>query len=111
MSLVSEKYPDIVFFVFSDDPAGARKEVTLPYERIVCVDLLAAQGNLQSLADFYLMYACDHAIIGNSTFSWWAAWLGDREEKTVIAPGGVSPWGDDWIPPQWVTLDIKGCNE
>lgn len=111
IDVISERYPDIVFFVFSDDPAGARKAVTSPDKKIVYVDLLAAQGNLQSLTDFYLMYMCDHAIIGNSTFSWWAAWLGDHEEKSVVAPGGVSPWSEDWLPPHWLTLDIKGCKE
>ena len=109
--LVSRKYPDIVFFVFSDDLAGARKEVMSPDHKMVYVDLPNTQGNLQSLADFYLMYACDHAVIGNSTFSWWAAWLGEQAEKTVVAPDGVSPWGVDWIPPPWLALDITDCEE
>lgn len=111
IGIVSEKYPDIVFFVFSDDPGGARKEVISLDKKIIYVDLSAAQGNLQSLADFYLMYACDHAIIGNSTFSWWAAWLGEQSERTVVAPGWVSPWGADWLPPHWFVLDINDCKE
>jgi hypothetical protein len=110
INVISDKFQDIVFFVFSDDPVGAKKEVTSMGNKIVYVDLSVARGNLQSLADFYLMYNCNHAIIGDSTFSWWAAWLGDYEGKIIVAPTGF-PWGKDWIPPHWISLDITGRNE
>ena len=60
------------------------------------------------MEDFALMSACDHHIIANSTFSWWAAWLDPKPGKRVIAP---RQWGfpdarfkmvpDDLIPPEW----------
>ena len=34
--------------------------------------------------DMYILSMCDHNIIGNSTFSWWSAWL--RGHGRVIAP-------------------------
>lgn len=105
--VVSEKLPDVVFFVFSDDPVEVKRRVCAPGNTMVYVDLPETQGNVQSLTDFYLMYVCDHAIIGNSTFSWWAAWLGDSEAKIVVAPGGVSPWGEDWLPPHWRVVAPK----
>lgn len=107
IKIIEDKYPDISFFVFSDHQAVARTELNFLGVNTTFVDIPDAQGNTQSLIDFYLMYSCDHAIIGDSTFSWWAAWLSDFENKTIIAPRGLSPWGDDWIPPHWLTVDFK----
>ncbi len=53
-----------------------------------------------------LMKACKHAIIANSSYSWWAAWLNDYKEKIVIAP---SPWmndNDDIICEDWIKIGI-----
>lgn len=98
------RHPDIRFFVFTDNHAAARFELQDIGEGVEFVALKEAVGDFNSLNDFYLMYSCDHAIIGDSTFSWWAAWLGDRAEKMVIAPQGLSPWGADWAPSHWIKI-------
>jgi hypothetical protein len=99
------KFPGIRFYVFSDHYSSARHELSHICDELHFVELEESVGDMASLNDFYLMYACDHAIIGNSSFSWWAAWLGDPANKTVVAPRGLSPWGDDWLPPHWLALD------
>jgi hypothetical protein len=38
------------------------------------------------IEDFVLMMLCDHQIISNSTFSWWAAWLNPNAGKKITAP-------------------------
>lgn len=99
------KFPSIRFYVFSDHQPSARDELSGICDELHFVELEESVGDMASLNDFYLMYACDHAIIGDSTFSWWAAWLGDAGDKFVIGPRGLSPWGDDWLPPHWLALD------
>ncbi len=38
-------------------------------------------------ADMVMMQRSRCLIMANSTFSWWAAWLSDRKDRIIIAPG------------------------
>jgi hypothetical protein len=106
ISKIRTKSEKINFFVFSDDNNFARNLLeNIIDSHFIFVDLQASQGNIQSFNDFYLIYICNNAIIGDSTFSWWASWLSDSKKKYVIAPRGLSPWGADWIPANWIAVD------
>ena len=56
--------------------------------------------------DFRLLTNCRDFIVANSSFSWWAAWLGKDSEKTVVAPAvwaNDPEWDtDDIVPPDWI---------
>jgi hypothetical protein len=51
------------------------------------------------------MQKCDHFIIANSTFSWWAAWLNSNPNKRIVAPSNwfiptkslIDLYPNDWI--------------
>ena len=84
ISLVRNGCPHCHFLIFSDDPQWARAELQLePSATFVTGN---AERPEQDLA---LMSACKHHIIANSSFSWWAGWLGDSPDQIVIAP---TPW-------------------
>jgi len=67
------------FFIFSDDPAAARRE--LGHWDATCF----IEGNTKE-EDLHLMSLCRHTIIANSSYSWWAAWLNANPSKKVFAP-------------------------
>ena len=64
-------------------------------------------GELSAISDLFLMRNCHHAIISNSTYYWWGAWLQvkDQSKHYVIAP-------DNFINPdtpckEWEILTLK----
>lgn len=91
-------------FVFSDDPQWAKDNLPLPVEKVV-VDFNGPETDFE---DMRLMSLCQHNIIGNSSFSWWAAWLNQTPDKRVAGP--TSWFGDpklqnpDILPPDWMRI-------
>jgi hypothetical protein len=60
--------------------------------------------------ELFLMASCTHHIISNSTFAWWGAWLGEKQDTAIIAPevwfGNLFPEGyaEDIVPERWVKV-------
>jgi hypothetical protein len=42
--------------------------------------------NLTAIEQLAIASLCDDFIISNSTFSWWCAWLGEKESSKIIRP-------------------------
>jgi Glycosyl transferase family 11 len=97
------------FFCFGDNPDWIRERWKFPYP-VHFVDHVRAQE--QAYEDLALMNACKHFIIGNSTFSWWGAWLSRHPGKYVVAPAseGKLAWGSEkgLLPASWDVLKIEG---
>lgn len=68
------------FFIFSDDPTACRRDFTGDDLEII------PDAQATPLADLHLMSLASHHIIANSSYSWWAAWLGKKDGQCVIMP-------------------------
>ncbi len=102
------------FFIFSDRPAQTEALLAplMQGEPYTVVRHNAERANAE--ADFWLMRQCRHFIIGNSTFAWWAAWLGEHSHDgtQVFAPArnvdpehSVTAWGfPGLLPERWTVL-------
>lgn len=82
MEEMRSRVPGARFFIFSDDPAWCVLEFTG-----TDIHVVGGETNGKSpLHDLRLMSAASHHIIANSSYSWWAAWLGDKPGQEVIMP-------------------------
>ena len=98
----ADKAPTV--YVFSDDPDWAKANLPLPYDKVV-VDFNGPETDFE---DMRLMSLCKHNIIGNSSFSWWAAWLNQNAQKRVAGPanwfGDPKLHNPDILPPDWLKI-------
>jgi hypothetical protein len=89
------------YFIFTDDPLWVAKNFTLNYSFTV-VDI---NRGTDSFYDMHLMSLCKCNIIANSSFSWWGAWLNNKEDKIIYAPKNwfidKSICTDNLIPNSW----------
>jgi hypothetical protein len=89
--------PQASIFLFSDDPDWCRNNFTAGHP----VEIVEG---FEPHEDMFLMSCCDHAVIANSSFSWWGAWLGYRQ-GICIAPlrwfSGLDHETHDLIPAAW----------
>ena len=92
---------DSTFFVFSDDTEGARKLLSPLSANIEFVEY---EGQ-KTLSDFFLMSQCKNFIMANSSYSWWAQYLGN-DKDIVIAPKKWTGTGDckDIYMDKWVLI-------
>lgn len=86
MDYIAQRITNPVFYIFSnnsEDLKWIRENYNFDYT-VKYVDL-----NNCDYEELRLMSKCKHYVTSNSTFSWWASFLSDNNEKIVIAP---DPW-------------------
>jgi len=109
MAAILERIGPAHFYVFSDRPAEAADKLGLSSDTATLVD--HNSGDDAAHLDMWLMSQCRHAVIANSTFSWWGAWLGDEraEGRIVIAPDPARYPAMGWssqrlLPDRWTKV-------
>lgn len=111
LNILSRKVDPIVF-VFSDDPEWCKKELHLPCPMFVRGNY--AQTTKTKLGredeELFLMRKCHNAILANSSYSWWGAWLGaDETGGTIVAPRNwfgpeCKEDSRDIVPDRWTKI-------
>ncbi|MFH1292396.1 MAG: alpha-1,2-fucosyltransferase [bacterium] len=93
------------YYIFSDDIAWCRENFKLEAPSFF-VDHQYKEDRFSGYLQ--LMKSCQHFIIPNSTFAWWAAWLSEYQDKVVVAP---KKWFNnpkintqDLIPSDWIRI-------
>lgn len=106
---LSEKYPGLHFYVFSDDVLYAKEHYS--GDQFTIVDWNNAKD---SFYDMYLMSHCKYNICANSTFSFWGARLNSYEKKEMIRPlkqrnnATYIPKTLHQLWKNWILVDEKG---
>lgn len=104
---IREHVKNPVFYVFTDNPQWVKNN--LPAFDYTLVDWNEVAGK-RNFRDMQLMSCAKHNIIGNSTYSWWGAWLNPNPNKIVVAP---KKWfnpineffaANDVVPDNWIKL-------
>jgi hypothetical protein len=103
-------FPDwenYTIFVFSDDIKYSKFHFG-DFENCIFND---SKGVMEQLM---IASLCNHFIISNSTFSWWCAWLGEKNDSKIIRPKFYFSESKrkinndvDYFPERWITF----CHE
>lgn len=99
---LQERLGDFKLLIFSDEPDWVKQ--SLKFSQPV---KFAADYGLSDAQELILMSRCTHQITANSSFSQWAAWLNNNENKIVIAPKkliNAAELAEDDLPTEWVRL-------
>jgi len=84
-----EHFPkDMPVLVFSDSIEWCKEQEFFKSDRFLFSEPEDKydDGALVPCVDLCLMSLCSHAIIANSSMSWWGAWLQSNPNKKVVAP-------------------------
>lgn len=91
-------------FVFTDDIEWVKQNLDIGYP----YEIVSGQYTCSAFEDMKGIIECKHHIIANSSFSWWAAWLGSSENKKIVAPAKWFNEGpldtEDLIPENWIKI-------
>ena len=104
---VLESVSNPVFYVFSNDIAWVKENLNFSDRKVIYRE---QEEIIDDFEELQLMRSCKNAIIGNSTFHWWGAWLIENKDKIVVAPYNwfFDEKQIDIVPPDWIKIDKNG---
>lgn len=95
------QFPEDALFVISTNRPNFAKTILKDIKK----NMIFLKGEPDYI-DLYILSMCQHNIISNSTFGWWAAWLNQNPDKKIICPliNAHTLPGEDFWPPEWTRI-------
>ena len=110
---IQNKYPektfDVYYFCEDADTDQVLEIINQLEDDFSLFKFIRGENSLEDWEQLLLMSCCHHNIIANSSFSWWAAYLNNREDKVVCYPVvwfGPNANNDtkDLCPAEWTMI-------
>ena len=105
IGLLDDLVGELPLVLFSDSPEMLSDLSDRYLNRVVPV---STPQEVRAIDVLQVMSDAAHLVLGNSTFSWWAAFIKNRTDRYIIAP---RPWLDDQqfnerdlLLPEWITV-------
>ena len=95
---------DPVFYIFSDEIEKVKNRFDFHGKEII-----VENGTKCDFEVLYCMKNCNHFIISNSSFSWWAQYLCENKDKIVISPDrwtNMEGPFDDIAQESWIRISV-----
>lgn len=100
MEYVTTKVENPVFHIFSNDIEWCKKNLDFKDYKVV---FRGKEVQTDDFEELMIMKSCKHAIISNSTFNWWGAFLINNPARVIVCP--LRWFNDDTpiniVPKEW----------
>lgn len=108
MEKIRDEIENPRFYIFSDDPEWCSSVFKEPD-----VFVTLHSDPFSPLTDLHLMSLASHHIIANSSYSWWAAWLGAKNNQRVLMPDtwfkqGIKAPVSEKAADSWELISVHG---
>jgi hypothetical protein len=109
---VNDPVVKVMYFCEDDDLSEIERTMIAPLQsRFTNCEFVRCPDGLEDWQQMLLMSCCQHNVIANSTFSWWAAYCNSNDKRMICYPSvwfGVNMRHHDLkdlFPGEWTKIN------